>query len=251
MEPGANHQPPTRAHSQHKNQGATMDSENVVTVNEDQYPHVILRGEVANLAALKTVDSQSSFLKQRGEPVLVASPIACRLSLPTSDENNEQLKTVEGEVFVSSCQVLFAAKSSDDDLAIGATCILMHALAEEPDLSVYLQLQEYSEDTLEVTITPIDSDSCQALFDALCKLVSFHPIVDDADDESDQCFGQDDLIWTPEAQAFGDDEDGAEGDVAAEERQAMLDHLDSILVVKPEFDIKEGQFDDAEEDTNQ
>jgi hypothetical protein len=223
-----------------------MDYENVVTVNEDQYPHVILRGEVANLAALKTVDSQSSFLEQRGEPVLVASPIACRLSSPFSDENDGQLKTVEGELFVSSCQVLFAAKSSDDDLAIGATCILMHAMAEEPDLSVYLQLQEeYSEDTLEVTITPIDSDSCQTIFDALCKLVNLHPVVDDDDaDESD-------LIWTPAAQAFEDDEDGAEGHFAAEERQAMLDRLDSILVVKPEFDITEGQFDDAEEDTDQ
>eukprot|EP00980_Cylindrotheca_fusiformis_P013447 scaffold3437_cov113-Cylindrotheca_fusiformis.AAC.14 len=225
-----------------------MDSDNCIMVNEDQYPHVILRGELADLSALKELDTQSAFLKQRGEPVLAEAPITCRLSLPSGDESVVDQNRIEGEVFVSSSQVLFAAKSSStDDLAIGATCILMHAMTEEPELSIYLQLQEGDEDTIEVTITPIDSNACQTLFNALCKLVSLHPIDDDDADENDQYFGNDELIWAPSSshRAFGeDDEDDGATD---EERQAMLDRLDSILVVKPEFDMIEGQFDDAED----
>lgn len=228
-------------------------SDNGMFVNEDQYPHVILRGEAANLAALKAVDTQMSFLEQRGEPVLVESPISCRLLSPSNGKDGKEVTPVEGNLFISSCQVFFAAKSSTDDLAIGATCILMHAMTEEPELSVYLQLQEDSEDTMEITITPIDSDSCQTLFNALCRLVSLHPVEDDDDDNSDRFFGNDDLIWAPSSRAFGNDEvDEEEYGATAQERQAMLDHLDNILVVKPEFDIKEGQFDDAEEeDVNQ
>ena len=40
-----------------------------------------------------------------------------------------------------------------------------------------------------------------------------------------------------------EDDDGA----TEQERLAMLAHLDSILVVKKEFEIQEGQFEDATE----
>lgn len=225
-------------------------------VNEDNFPHVILRGEAANLAPLKHCETVQTYFSQRGdgEPIL-SSPIACRLSGPSNiatagEEENNLLDPVEGEMFVSSSQVLFAAKtSSNDDWAIGATCILMHAMTEEPELSIYLQLQEDSDEILEVSMAPVDAESCQIIFKALCKLVSAHPIEDDDDDaeQGDQYFGQDDLIWAPSVNAFGDDGQVDQGDATEEERQTMLDHLDSILVVKPEFEIKEGQFEDAEE----
>ena len=170
-----------------------MDSDNnvvIMGVNEDQYPHIILRGAAADLSALKQVDTQASFLSQRGggeEALLVAAPISCRLSSTSSsnfsDESDNEQKTAEGEVFVTGCQFLFAAKNAEDDWAIGATTIIMHAMTEEPELSVYLQLQDEDSssaaggnNTLEVTITPLESDSCQTIFKALCTLVSNHPI---------------------------------------------------------------------------
>ena len=46
----------------------------------------------------------------------------------------------------------------------------------------------------------------------------------------------------PPAPATGKDDGATE-----EERAAMLDRLDNLLVVSPGFKIEEGQFDDAEE----
>lgn len=227
---------------------------NTFMVNEDQFPHVILRGEAADLAALKKVDSQEAFLKQRGDPVFVGSPIACRLAWQLSssddeesDENDSSSEIITGDVFISSSQILFACEDSSSDLAIGATCIIMHAMTEEPELSIYVQLQEDGSETLEATFTPVNSDLCQTFFNALCKLVSLHPC-DVDEDEGDEMFGQEEMIWAPASRglgtaAFADEEGGA----TEEERQAMLEHLDSILVVKPEFEIQEGQFEDADE----
>lgn len=222
-------------------------------VNEDQYPHVILRGEAADLSALKSVDSQQVFLKERGDPVFVASPIACRLAWQSSsseeenDENDSGSDTVTGDVFISSSQILFACEDKSNDVAIGATCILMHAMTEEPELSIYLQLQEVGSETLEATFTPVNSDLCQGFFNALCKLVSLHPC-DVDDDEGDEMFGQEKMIWAPASKGFGNEAfEDEEGGATEAERQAMLDHLDSILVVKPEYEIQEGQFEDADE----
>lgn len=44
-----------------------------------------------------------------------------------------------------------------------------------------------------------------------------------------------------------EDDDYDDPGASAEERQAMLDRLDSLLVVKPELELKEHQFDDADE----
>jgi hypothetical protein len=219
-----------------------MDTDSDIIANESLYPDAILRGGAANLQPLKQVETQATFLSQRSEggPIL-ADPIACRFSGPaiaSSEIDEIDSCTVEGEIFVSSSQILFVAKSVADDWAIGARCILMHAMTEEPELSIYLQLQADSNESIEVSLTPLDSESCQAMFNALCKLVSSHPIEDDEEDERGEYFGQDDLIWAPLTTAFCATE---------KERQAMLDHLDSILVVNPEFSIQDGQFDDAEE----
>lgn len=226
-------------------------------VNEDQFPHVILHGETADLSALKTVDSQQAFLKQRGDPVFVGSPIACRLTWQSSSSSSEEEPSddngtgsgiMSGEVFISSSQILFACEDASNDVAIGATCILMHAMTEEPELSIYLQLQEGSGETLEATFTPLDSKMCQDFFNALCKLVSLHPC-DIDDDEGDEMFGQEEMIWAPASRGFGTNAfESEEGGATEEERQAMLDHLDSILVVKAEHEFQEGQFDDAEQD---
>eukprot|EP00536_Pseudo-nitzschia_multiseries_P003782 jgi/Psemu1/284659/fgenesh1_pg.59_\ len=201
---------------------------------------------------------------------------------------------IEGDVFVTPSQVLFVARDRDhagDDLAVGAACIVLHALTEDPEPAVYLQLAgacDGDDDDafapFEVTLTPksttgdADADEhCRDLFDALCRLISLHPVDHDDDDdyyggggggffggmglqmgmeagmgfgggaigggfgddwpldygESGEC----DFVWAP---SLG----GAGGGTATttEEREAMLDHLDSLLVVAP--GLERGEDDD-------
>ena len=157
----------------------------------------------------------------------------------------------------------------ENDWAIGATCIHLHALADEPEPSIYLQLAEEGQDdsTLEVTLIPLDHDACQLLFDGLCKLVAKHPLqLDDQDDypgpgwiNAGDAFGDgdgnDDMVWVPSA-GWGpgvpdlDDDDNDEGGATEEERAAMLARLDKLLVVHPSLQGHDGQFDDADETTD-
>ena len=132
-------------------------------------------------------------------------------------------------------------------MAIGATCITLHAMTEEPELALYLQLTgDSDDDTSEVTITPLDPETSETIFSGLCKLVANHPLEDDGDEQGGEFEGfGDDLIWAPAA-GFQDGEDG--DGATQEERDAMLERLDNMLVVAPEYQIQEGQFDDAEEE---
>eukprot|EP00934_Nitzschia_sp_Nitz4_P008972 Nitzschia sp. Nitz4//scaffold27_size158506//76211//76906//NITZ4_002601-RA/size158506-processed-gene-0.18-mRNA-1//1//CDS//3329545491//8962//frame0 len=226
-----------------------------VVTNQDQLPHVILRGSAADLSALRESDSQSLYLEQRSP--LLPQGIPCRVQL--QEENSTEPSNSEGELFVTSSQLLFVTtQSSDDasDFAVGATCIHLHAMTEDPEVSVYLQLTDGDdEDTSELTVVPLDPSSCQSLFDALCKLVSLHPL--DLDDEEggdepfgDGCVMSDDLIWAPSAgfgTVLGDDDEEEDG-ASPEERAAMLERLDNLLVVQPEYQVQDGQFEDAEEE---
>lgn len=271
-----------------------LNEDEAFGVNPDQWPSVVLRGRSAQLAALRRIESQPIFWDQRGgkEEALLPCPIPCRAkwqeeeredtvdSDPSIETPSTTASYLEGEVFVTSSQLLFLANSPsstagptvdsfNEDIAIGATCIHLHAMADEPELSVYLQLTEGGggagpDQTSELTLIPLESDGCQTLFDALCKLVSKHPLPVDDDEEDGAGFGgwagggmegfvmSDDLVWAPapgfgrvNSQAPDDDED--EG-ATEEERAAMLDRLDNLLVVRPEFDIQEGQFDDPMEE---
>jgi len=125
---------------------------------------------------------------------------------------------------------------------------------------------------LELTLQPKDATdtastevACQTLFDALSQLIALHPILDD-DDEEGPGFGgpggmpemDDQMVW---AGSIAQDTDN--GEATPEERQAMLERLDNILVVPPELEVHsdedggngatsrlmvQGQFDDAEDD---
>ena len=192
--------------------------------------------------------------------------------------------TVRGELFVTNTQILFVAESAEEsgsDLAIGGACVVLHAMTEDPEPSVYLQLSSYSNNedgddgagvVTEVTLVPSAGDNnsgdCQNLFDALCKLISLHPVEGDDDDDDDGMFGGgmigggfgddafgdygeaiDGLVWAPPRTT-------EDGPVASDqEREAMLERLDNLLVVAPGLEAKDdennsgedGQFEDAPE----
>jgi hypothetical protein len=237
-----------------------VEDDDGIQVNEEQLPHVILRGDEANLAALRQAPAEYWTQHEAVTP-LMEDGIACRATWGDSDT-----LVVAGEVYLSTSQVLFVAtpsttststssSSSTEDFAIGATCIHLHAMTEEPELAVYLQLTETTgfnnqEETSEVTLTPLDPEASQVLFDGLCKLVSLNPWdLDEGEDDGPggELFGGgDDVIWAPaRGGGFGDDyDDGAATD---EERDAVLERLDNLLVVRPELEIQDGQFEDADE----
>jgi len=191
------------------------------------YPHVILKGNSANLSALRGTDAQtrSIFFDERNNnsssssndedvtpstpPLLMESSVLVSLMMATDadadDENEDENKNnntfIQGEMFITNTQILFVAIERDQsqyDLAIGAACIVLHAMTDEPELSVYLQLSSSSSSSLgeqqqqqqqpptEVTLTPIHNENdndCQRIFDALCKLISLNPIEPDDDDD--------------------------------------------------------------------
>jgi len=133
------------------------------------------------------------------------------------------------------------------------------------------------------------NEACQGLFHSISKLISLNPIDEDEDGGGGDCGG---LVAMLNMMARGasstmDDaanEDNDDGDMicridpnevhglvnasntsattrgsssdnvpSIEERNAMLQRLDDMLIVPPEYEVKEdedvsGQFDDAEED---
>jgi Regulator of volume decrease after cellular swelling len=272
-------------------------------VHPDDWPHVVLRGSSADLAALRHEGTYSTFFTGPRELILVphqqqvgddgigGSPgIRCRVKWRYGDQEEDEES--EGDLFITVSQVLFGSSSStttttssseeeaemdkDDvssDWAIGATCIHLHAMADEPEPSIYLQVtssssssssdnNEEGEDSMEVTIIPLDPNDCQTVFDGLCKLVAKHPLQLDDDDDGPgfgggHGFDLDDMIWAPSAAAgmrsMGlsdenvDQEEGNDAGASESEREAMLHRLDNMLVVLPEFQVRAGQFDDADE----
>ena len=185
---------------------------------------------------------------------------------PQADQELEGITTPEqitGEIFVTNTQVLFVAENTEDadsDMAIGGTCVVLHAMTEDPEPSVYLQIQSQGDDTtspIELTLTPSNNgeEDCQKLFDALCKLISLHPI-EDEDDEDNMFSGG--MIGG----GFGDDPYIDYGEMVwadptpqESDREAMLERLDNLLVVPPGLEVQgddaedndDGRFDDAVE----
>jgi hypothetical protein len=232
-----------------------------------------------------------------------------------------------GQLFISTRRLFFVAKTDDakdNDLAMDAHCISLHAMTsgtdendnngdKQTESSVYCQLSSDSlvqgtrqedehemecEGPMEVILSPIprdrdDNDTnnvpgesvnvetneelCQLLFDALSRLATLNPMEDDeegdgtgggggglmamlammAGTEDESPTETDDMIcridpnqlgttaWGEEEHGIGQQDD--EGPMSSNiRRQQELERLDNLLVVPPELEIQQGQFDDAE-----
>ena len=166
-----------------------------------------------------------------------------------------------------------ATVSAANDWYIPATSISLHALTagDEGSVSspsgVYLQIENPQDDESNPIEWTVQSTDASTLFTALSKLVSLHPIDPHQDtnndmygnNDDDENFEPEDMIWASDFRDDDDDDDDDEGAATREERQAMLDRLDQVLIVPPEYEIDdndegkqqdgmEGQFDDADED---
>ena len=222
----------------------------------------VYRGQSAGLEPLRRcIQSSSSSLSQvlqeervtHDERLLSSAEgiaVTATWKIDDDDESSSAAEFSNGLVLVTSERILMVATEEEKhDVAIDAACIQLHAISN--DDSVYLQIQdpESSESApIEFTLKPTVADpsaSCQQLFDALSQLVSMHPIPLDDDDDDDE-YG-DGVMFAPGPM---------DGSAPQFEREAMLERLDNILVVPPEYEVDEaeaqeeedGQFDDADDD---
>ncbi|KAI2498931.1 hypothetical protein MHU86_15559 [Fragilaria crotonensis] len=219
-------------------------------MDDDRVPE-ILYGEAANL---------------QNEPLeyILKLPISCA-TWKTDDQ--VEFDGASGDVYVNEDQFLFRCSSqSDHSVAIDAECILLHAQSE--DQVLYLQLHEQPSNSddgevMEFTLTLMSSEDCERLFRALSHLVESHPVYgDDEDDLGTGGFSNGAMMMM--GGEYGDDmivagsceeivAQQTPGEPSEEERNAMLDRLDAMLVVSPEFSREgdatdDGQFDDADDE---
>lgn len=240
----------------------------------------VLRGASSNPEAFRVALLQ--LLDKTQEEVLLHDNMAVTVSIIAPNDSVDEDDDVEGDeeaainrditeakgtLIVTSERILFWSQEEslvDYDLDISATVLLLHALQDEPQPGVYLQISipAYSskdDQFLQITVAPTIESSkaehaCKGLFDALTQLVNLHPI-DDSETDDDGFFMDHRTISEKEE---------SNGEATDEERSAMLHRLDEMLIVPPELerdtdvDVDEnntpnndneiGQFSDAEDD---
>jgi len=215
------------------------------------------RGDEANLSVLRVAfqqgsSTESSALEQfldEDERVLMSS-MQVTASLICE---NDTFDDVPALILLTSERLVLWSNNDDNtqaDLVADAICIDLHAMSQES--SVYIQLTSSDGDTLDLTLTFDSQDKSQALYDALSQLVSLHPIDPNEHEQGQFDDGDDDMfVWAPQ-------EESSSGEASEEERNAMLERLDNLLIVPPELQVQEtvddeqqeGQFDDAEDDND-
>lgn len=178
------------------------------------------------------------------------------------DESSSCRGSSQGILVVTRHACLFCSSSTnnaDDDWYVPATRITLHALTSstgDDDNAnaaaaggVYLQLSPSDQDEtaapLEWTVTSSASTSSSStanhdLYAALSQLVALHPVdphpdTNMNDDDEDENFEPEDMIWASDCHRQSDDNDSPSA-ATPEERQAMLDRLDQVLIVPPEYD---------------
>jgi hypothetical protein len=169
----------------------------------------------------------TQFLDASKEERIIHNLLAVQASLTGSDDDDSHANVdgeateastaaivdftnIAGYTAVTSEQIIFVARDNANaahDLAIDAACIDLHAVQQEPVISVYLQITnpdavDEEASPLELTLEAVKDDDTdkddsnddgdnldtqsvsQTLFDALSSLVELHP-VDPNDDMMD------------------------------------------------------------------
>lgn len=199
-------------------------------------------------------------------------PLEYTLKLPISSatwktDDQVEFDGAAGDVFITDDQLLFRCFSQNQhSVAIDAECILLHAQSE--DQVLYLQLHEQPSNSddgevMEFTLTLLSSDDCERLFRELSHLIEAHPVYGDEDDLDNGNFNNgggmmmmggeygDDMVVAVSSEEVVTQQ--SPGEASEEERNAMLNRLDAMLVVSPELSrgedvTDEGQFDDADDE---
>lgn len=164
-------------------------------------------GDAAGLSALHPPATEATAIAQLGEEIVFGPEDVIYQDHPS-------------RLIVSKDRLLVVG---DSDVAIDGSCIDLHGLSKK---QVYIQL--HTDDLVEMAFHVETDELAERLFAAITILIQNNP--DDNDDETSDNDG-----W------FTGQDQGA----TPQERQAMLDHLDSILV-EPNNNAENDQFQDAD-----
>lgn len=189
------------------------------------------------------------------------------------------------QIMVTTQCLIAVAHTEQDfnkEFTLKAQGISLHALTSEPEKTVYCQLSddlnvmgfdEQNEDdiyiTREVVIQPKgkndleNQELCDSLFQAMSRMISLNPVHGEEGGDHftggglgamlglmAQAYGEDDIdddddaICRIDPNAILNRNEEADG-ASSSARMAMLERLDNILTVPEEYEIADGQFDDA------
>ena len=212
----------------------------------------------ARCIALHAVDSLPS------EDGTVSHHVYCQLS--DGDDGGADAVTTSGVGMLVLDEFDANSDAGDDD-----TSQEEEGAEEIGALELYLRPAD--------TCCPSEEDQsiiCQDIFEALTQLASLNPVEDDDDGYGGGLFNmmammagggsEEEMIMAHDGADHDSDDDMVvrlgdsnnhliEEEVDDNERQAMLERLDNLLQVPPEYEIKSdddgGQFDDAEDDDDE
>jgi hypothetical protein len=196
------------------------------------------------------------------ETLLLPEKISVKVTLQATQESTlvQEFKEIPGTLFITTERLVFVSSNNNNnsDFSIHAECLLLHAISQD---GLYIQVQDVNEekDGLELTITPTTTlqqqqQQQQVMFDALTKLVSLHPIMDNNDDDDDDDDKDDDIGFLNDNAVIAPPRTNATAAAAA--REEMLQRLDEMLVVEVPLPseyhpmmavLVQGQFEDAHE----
>mmetsp|Transcript_3930 Transcript_3930/g.5999 ORF Transcript_3930/g.5999 Transcript_3930/m.5999 type:complete len:222 (+) Transcript_3930:65-730(+) len=213
-------------------------------LQEDDRAPQIVYGETAHLVGIPTEDEN------------VLQMIVSSATWKTDDEM--EFQDVSGDAYVTHDKLIFLCSTTKThSVSIDAECIQLHAQSE--DCGIYLQVQDFSnfDEVLEFSMTLASRSDCEAFFEAVSLLVSTHPDKDEEEDfeMGDGNYGEEMVMHQPLNDTRLQNQTSEEP--TDEERNAMLNRLDDLLVVpldleisneEDEGNINGGQFDDAEVD---
>ena len=155
---------------------------------------------------------QSSLPNDEALLLLPEKMLSVKVTLqPTTQEDSstcvqeeEFFKEIPGTLFITTERLVFVSSNNNNnnndnndnnnDFSIHAACLLLHAISQD---GLYIQVQDVNQEKegLELTITPTTTTTTtttlqqqqqqqqQVMFDALTKLVSLHPIMDNHHDD--------------------------------------------------------------------
>lgn len=152
-----------------------------------------------------------------------------------------------------------SSEGENDDSMRGPAEIFFHPILVRDEDTGTLDGSTMEEEKAQV---------CDTLFKSFSKLINMNPVDDDDDEDGGNAFGglgamlgmlangggygdddegdSDEMICRIDTSQINNSDDGA-GGASNSERSAMLERLDNMLVVPPQYEI-DGQFDDADED---
>ena len=188
--------------------------------------------------------------------ILTQADVAFARSVEGEDGESGVQEVGVGTLIVTTQRIVWTPTGAGEVFSIAAVSLQMHAVSREGVETfarpcMYCQLDESAGLPAEVFFAPKEDSTLEATFRAFSQTALINPPPDDEEDEGGMFGGEmgegfygevdDEFVRTDDY-----DDNSGEPLPSAQDREAMLAHLDSILQVPAHLEVREpSQFDDA------